>query len=186
MRTLTVRPHISRSTASRPSRRNARGGRIHCAHKPRRKRHPALNRELERVIETCPGYNLGKAYKNVTRLFEEEFRASELTLPQFAVLVNIGVTESATASEVAERLGSDLSTISRTMDIVVRRGLVEERRGQDRRVRVYRLTPEGQRTLNEALGQWKRAKRRVLAHVDSRSWHATLTSLHQLIRATRN
>jgi DNA-binding MarR family transcriptional regulator len=162
-----------------------RGGRVHCAHKPRRKRAATLNRELQRVIETCPGYNLGKAYKNVTRLFEEEFRTSELTLPQFAVLVNIGVTESATSSEVAERLGSDLSTISRTMDIVVRRGLVEESRGQDRRVRVYRLSSEGQRTLNDALEQWKRAKRRVLGKVDSRSWHATLTALHQLARVSR-
>ncbi|MFW5786521.1 MAG: MarR family winged helix-turn-helix transcriptional regulator [bacterium] len=138
------------------------------------------------MIETCPGYNLGKAYKNVTRLFEEEFRASELSLPQFAVLVNIGVTESASASEVAERLGSDLSTVSRTVSIVVRRGLVDERRGEDRRVRVYTLTPMGRRTLNNALEQWKRAKRRVLAHVDSRSWHVTLTALHQLIRASRD
>ncbi len=161
------------------------GARAHSGHKPRRRRRPQANPALQRVLDTCPGYNLGKAYKNVTRLFEEEFRESEITLPQFAVLVNTELTDSATASQVAERLGSDLSTVSRTMEIVVRRGLVSQERGQDRRVRVYRLTAEGRRVLNTAMEQWKRAKRRVVADLDSQDWHTTLNTLHDLAQAPR-
>jgi DNA-binding MarR family transcriptional regulator len=132
------------------------------------------------VLQTCPGYNLGKAYKKVTRLFEEEFRSSDLTLPQFAVLVNTGVTATATASEIAERLGSDLSTISRTMDLLVDRDLVQESRAQDRRVRVYRLTEKGRQALDETLPKWRAAKRRVLDHVDRSSWETTLSTLRRI------
>jgi DNA-binding MarR family transcriptional regulator len=174
----------TRRYSYQPNHRSAGyGARVHSAHKPRRRRRPEADPALQRVLDTCPGYNLGKAYKNVTRLFEEEFRESELTLPQFAVLVNTGLTDSATASQVAERLGSDLSTISRTMEIVVRRGLVSQERGHDRRVRVYRLTPQGRRVLDGALEQWKRAKRRILADLDSQEWHKTLNALHELAHA---
>lgn len=132
------------------------------------------------MVDTCPGYHLGKAYKKVTRIFEEEFRSSDLTLPQFAVLVNTGITETATGTEIAERLGSDLSTISRTMEIVVRRGLVEQQRAADRRVRVYRLTAQGREVLRDALKKWRRAKRRVLSEVDSETWSGTLETLQQI------
>jgi len=148
----------------------------------RAKRRPkqAYDSRLQQVLDTCPGYNLGKAYKKVTRVFEQEFRESELTLPQFAVLVNTGVTEIASASEIADRLGSDLSTISRTMELVVKRGLVEQRRGEDRRVRMYSLTPEGRRVLDDALVQWERAKRRVLREIRNENWDQTLTTLRHI------
>ena len=135
---------------------------------------------LQTVIKTCPGYNLGKAYKKVTRLFEEEFRSSDLTLPQFAVLVNTGLTESATASEIADRLGSDLSTISRTMELLVRRELVEQTRAEDRRVRVYRLSPSGREAVKGTLPKWRNAKQRVLKDVDAVAWKTTLQTLRQL------
>jgi DNA-binding MarR family transcriptional regulator len=146
-----------------------------------RRRHVrAYDEELQNVVDTCPGYSLGKAYKKVMRIFEDEFRSSNLTLPQFGVLVNTGISESATGSEIAERLGSDLSTISRTMENVVRRGLVEQTRAEDRRVRVYRLTPKGRAVLDEALVKWKRAKRKILEDVDSRSWQETMATLRQM------
>ncbi|MFP4067540.1 MAG: MarR family winged helix-turn-helix transcriptional regulator [Spirochaetaceae bacterium] len=146
----------------------------------RRSRQRPYDPELQRVVDTCPGYHLGKAYKKVTRIFEEEFRTADLTLPQFAVLVNIGITETATGSEVAERLGSDLSTISRTMETRTRRGLVGLARAQDRRVRVYSLTPEGRALLDEALVRWKRAKHRVLSEIDTTTWYETITTLQRL------
>ncbi|MFP4206787.1 MAG: MarR family winged helix-turn-helix transcriptional regulator [Spirochaetaceae bacterium] len=146
----------------------------------RRSRQRPYDPELQRVVDTCPGYHLGKAYKKVTRIFEEEFRTADLTLPQFAVLVNIGITETATGSEVAERLGSDLSTISRTMENLTRRGLVGLERAQDRRVRVYSLTPEGRALLDEALVRWKRAKHRVLSEIDTTTWYETITTLQRL------
>jgi len=136
--------------------------------------------ELEMITATCPGYNLGKAYKRVTREFEKEFRESNLTLAQFALLVNIGVDEPASGTEVAARLGSDLSTISRTIELLVKRGLVFQKRGEDRRVRVYCLTQDGRDALADAIPKWRRAKQRTLQTVDSRAWRETLRLLRDL------
>ena len=116
----------------------------------------------------------------MTREYEQEFRSSNLTLAQFALLVNIGRKEPATASEIATRLGSDLSTISRTIELVVERGLVSQERGQDRRVRVYRLTKEGREALSEAIPKWRRARQQALAGVDREAWQQTLRQLRRL------
>lgn len=132
------------------------------------------------MLDNCPGYNLGKAYKRVTRRFEEAFRTSDLTLPQFAVLVNTGVDEPASGTEIARRLGSDLSTTSRTMDVLERRGLVKESRGQDRRVRMYELTPAGRGALQEALSKWDQIRREVIHDLDPEAWQTTLSTLKQL------
>ncbi|MFW5789415.1 MAG: MarR family winged helix-turn-helix transcriptional regulator [Spirochaetota bacterium] len=136
--------------------------------------------ELERITATCPGYNLGRAYKKVTREFEKEFRESRLTLAQFALLVNIGRGEPATGSEVAARLGSDVSTISRTIELLIDRGLVRQERGVDRRVRVYSLTDAGREALEEAIPKWRRAKRRTLEGIDRAAWRTTLRQLRAL------
>ncbi len=116
----------------------------------------------------------------MTREFEKEFRESNLTLAQFALLVNIGRGEPATGSEVAARLGSDVSTVSRTIELLVDRGLVCQERGVDRRVRVYSLTDAGREALEEAIPKWRRARRRTLEGIDRGAWRTTLRQLRAL------
>lgn len=136
--------------------------------------------ELEFITATCPGYNLGKAYKRVTREFEQEFRDSNLSLAQFALLVNIGRSEPASGTQIANRLGSDISTLSRTIDLLVKRGLVLQKRGEDRRVRVYCLTDAGHDALADAIPKWRHAKRRTLAIIEPSKWRQTLRVLQRL------
>lgn len=146
----------------------------------RRRTGRAAAEELEFITATCPGYNLGKAYKRVTREFEHEFRDSNLSLAQFALLVNIGRDEPASGTEIANRLGSDISTLSRTIDLLVKRGLVMQKRGADRRVRVYCLTESGHGALAEAIPKWRRAKRRTLSGIEPSAWRQTLRRLRRL------
>lgn len=164
------KPSVRRRRGSLNRRRNAATSTIP----------PASDYELEMITRTCPGYNLGKAYKAVSRTFEQEFRSSNLTSAQFALLVNIGRHEPATGSEVAARLGSDLSTVSRTIALVVERGLVCEQRGSDRRVRMYRLTDEGRDALREAIPKWRRATEKALSEMSGAGWRRTLRQLRSL------
>ena len=175
----STHPRSGRSGSTDTARRRVR------AASPRNHLHrSASNRartnELELITATCPGYNLGKAYKRVTREFEKEFRESNLTLAQFALLVNIGRKEPASGSDVAARLGSDVSTISRTIELLVNRGLVLQKRGEDRRVRVYCLTDAGHEALADAIPKWRRAKHTALAGLDRRAWRTTLKQMQQL------
>lgn len=155
--------------------------RIH--QKKKRKRRPRLSTAAVRLADipaVCPAYNLAKALKATMRVFEEELRPAGVTSTQFGVLVNVAIAEPVTSNGLAERLGSDPSTVSRNMESLEQRNLVTAEPGADRRTRLYRLTEEGRETLDQAVPRWKAARKRVLRRVRGSSWTRTLSDLHRL------
>ncbi len=132
------------------------------------------------IPRVCPAYNLAKAYKAVIRNFEEEFRPVGVSPTQFGILVHVAISEPVTAALLAEQLGSDPSTVSRNMESVIGRDLVNSRAGEDRRERVYTLTGSGRRILEAAVPAWKSASRRAIGKVRRSSWESVLRDLRTL------
>jgi DNA-binding MarR family transcriptional regulator len=87
----------------------------------------------------------------------------ELTFAQWRVLVIVGEdSRGATVTEIAERLGADVSPASRLVTRLTRRGLVATRKDdQDRRVTRVTATEAG-RTLRETVLD---RRRRILTDV---------------------
>ncbi len=146
----------------------------------RRRRGKKTDNELWLLPQVCPASNLSMAYKAVRRVFEEEFRPSAVTSVQFAILVHLSLYEPISSAELAERLGSDPSTISRNMDALEERNWVNVEPGQDRRSRVYTLAVRGRKMLEATVPIWRRAHHRVLRHVGRGEWQRTMRSLRRL------
>jgi DNA-binding MarR family transcriptional regulator len=91
----------------------------------------------------------------------------ELTLPQWRALVIVGRSASgASVSDVAERLGSDLSPTSRLIGRLERRGLVATAKSdRDRRVTRVRLTDEGRALRGQVIERRRMLLAEVLAGV---------------------
>ncbi len=94
----------------------------------------------------------------------QRHRAGELTMPQFRALVFVTHNDNASLSELAEHLGLSMPAASRTVDLLVKRGLLNRRtRSNDRRSVSLSLTKRGQasvqtveRIIREALvGRFK-------------------------------
>lgn len=91
----------------------------------------------------------------------------EIEGPLYSTLSRLGLTDRYTVSELAERCGMELSTVSRRVRILEERGLVErETPDHDRRSSYLRLSPEGRvqfevlsttwrQMLGEAMGNWE-------------------------------
>jgi len=72
-------------------------------------------------------------------------RNGELTIPQFRALVFVAHNDSASLSELAEHLGLSMPAASRTVDLLVKRGLLNRQtRIDDRRSVSLSLTKRGQ------------------------------------------
>jgi DNA-binding MarR family transcriptional regulator len=153
---------------------------LHTKKNKRRLRRSTAATRLADIPNVCPAYNLAKALKATMRIFEEELRPAGVTSTQFGVLVNVAIAEPVTSNGLAERLGSDPSTVSRNMESLEQRNLVSAQPGADRRTRLYRLTDDGWRILNRAVPRWKAARRRVLRRVRGGSWRRTLADLQRL------
>ena len=139
-----------------------------------------LRRDLKQLPAFCPGFNLRRAEKTVSRWFDEAFRGASITYGQFAVLLNLVIESPLSSGDLARRLNSELSTISRNMDSIQRAGLVAPVAASDKRRRVYRLTDAGWEALGRNLPRWKLAQKRTMGRVGRVRWMVALGILRRL------
>lgn len=105
-------------------------------------------------------------FRRVLRKFEQvtSFQANlcclGVTVPQCHALLEIEYLGEATIGTLAEQLNLDKSTLSRTVDSLVKQGLVERLPDpQDRRYMIVRLSPQGKQTcdaINESNDEFYR------------------------------
>jgi DNA-binding MarR family transcriptional regulator len=114
--------------------------------------------KLREVARACACANLRGAARAVTQVFDEALAPSGLRATQFTLLVTSRLSGESTINELAERMAMDRTTLSRNLKPLVRSGLLEVRPGEDGRTRLVRLTPAGERSLEEAYPLWQQAQ----------------------------
>jgi DNA-binding MarR family transcriptional regulator len=102
----------------------------------------------------CLTFNLQRTTRRLMRGFEEAAKAAGLTAPQFTTLSLISGFGEITITHLAERLGTDRTTMTRNLDLLARKGWVTETESEDARLRILALTKAGQRKLDAALPIW--------------------------------
>jgi DNA-binding MarR family transcriptional regulator len=108
----------------------------------------APGRERREFLEQQPTYWLKRSYQLLRRIVDGELREYGLTLSQRDVMLALYEEGPLDQTALRDRLGLEQSSVSRLVDGLVRRGLVELQTGDmDRRVRLAVLTAEGRRLL---------------------------------------
>jgi MarR family transcriptional regulator for hemolysin len=109
--------------------------------------------ERQEFLEQQPTYWLKQSYQLLRRTVDAELRAYGLTLSQRDVLLALYEEGPMQQSALRDRVGLEQSSVSRLMDGLARRGLVELRPGDsDRRVRLAVLTEQGRDLLLDTPG----------------------------------
>jgi len=81
---------------------------------------------------------------DLQRLFRSNIDDGEITLPQI-LLVSSVPFDGIDMTSLAQQLGVDNSTLTRLVDILVRRNWIEKSKGRhDKRITILKLTPKGQ------------------------------------------
>lgn len=97
--------------------------------------------------------------RDVTARFERHFRGAPLRATQFTVLTLLAQAGPSKLSRIADFLGADRTTMTRTLDALTKLGFVSSQKADDPRVRLIDITPEGRRVLSQWLPQWRAAQR---------------------------
>ena len=84
--------------------------------------------------------------------------------------------------DVAALLAMDRTTLSRNLDLLVRKGLVREERAPRGNGRVCHLTPEGDALLDAIIPVWRQAQAELRELVKDHDTDAYLTTLERLTR----
>ena len=118
--------------------------------------------KCEEMIAVCACFNLRKATRVVTQLFDQALSPSGLRSTQLPILLTLALTPSASMSSLAEQMMMDRTTLTRNLMPLERRALIQIVPGGDRRIREVRLTEAGRKAAAAATPLWEEAQARVI------------------------
>lgn len=96
--------------------------------------------------------------RELTRLYEEKLRPHDLRATQFSILAALSQTGPVRITDLADLLGLERTTLTRSAGIMERNGWVGEAPSDDARERLLRLTEDGRRKLEVAFPAWEEAQ----------------------------
>ncbi len=138
---------------------------------------------LERVALECPGFQARATARALTRFYNTCFKPLGLTAEQFSLLVGIGSAHGASVVDLAASAGVDATTLSRGVQLLQRRGLVEAEGGRGRAGKRLSLTLSGLALMTEALPVWRRAKASLSQRLGDATLRATRQAMMELADA---
>jgi len=137
--------------------------------------------QLGNVANTCTCFNLRKATRVVTQIFDEQLKPSGLLITQFTILTAIAQVDSGTINDLADRLVMDRTTLTRNLKPLAREGLAIVQPGEDRRIRIVSLTAKGCNALATALPLWEQAQASVINRLGKQQWSSLLMALSDTV-----
>lgn len=127
----------------------------------------------------CTNAAMRRAVRQLSQLYDEALDPTGLRVTQFTLLSQIRRDGAPALSALADEMVMDLSALGRSVQPLVREGLVElVPDADDRRVKRARLTEHGLAVQAEAAQRWKAAQTEVdaiLGPDNSRALRDTLT-----------
>jgi DNA-binding MarR family transcriptional regulator len=127
--------------------------------------------------------NLRRASRALTQLYEDALRPQGLRATQFTVLQALSLAGGVTQGVLGQILAMDSTTLTRTLDIMERRGWIAKRRGKDRREWQIRLSKGGEAQLQRALPAWRNVQNRVHTQLGNEAWETLFNVTNKVTRA---
>ncbi|MFC3228205.1 MarR family winged helix-turn-helix transcriptional regulator [Marinibaculum pumilum] len=119
---------------------------------------PTLTDDARKVIAGDAGWQMRVAARRLAVHLDDAISAHGLSSAQFTLMCLIASAPDDTIGGLAARAGLDQSTLSRTVEGLVRAGLAEVVTAEkDRRRRAVWLTEAGARRLAAAMPDWRAA-----------------------------
>ncbi|HEX3036992.1 MAG TPA: MarR family winged helix-turn-helix transcriptional regulator [Thermodesulfobacteriota bacterium] len=138
------------------------------------------NLELAKCTE-CACFNLRKATRVITQLYDKALRPTGLRATQFSLLVAVKMFGQVTVTRLAKMGVMDRTTLTRNLKPLEKQGLINIESGEDKRERVVTITPKGIETLAKALPLWEKAQTRVIKGLGQERWSSVLNNLSEMV-----
>ena len=138
----------------------------------------------ERAKRRCVCATLRKATRSVTQFYDNTLRPSGLRSTQFHILAELRGAGEATVTQLSRLLVMDQTTLTRSLVLLERDGLLTTVPKPDGRLKSVRLTAKGNRALAAAFPLWSAAQEKMLATIGLAAWEAIGGRLEKLAHKT--
>jgi DNA-binding MarR family transcriptional regulator len=121
-------------------------------------------------LSPCVCNTLRMVTRAVTQLYDDVLRPSGLRVTQFSILATLARLNEANLRQLGNSLAIDQTTLTRSLNLLERDGLIERVPHPDARIKSMRLATKGQRALALARPLWVQAQDQVLHQLGNRAW----------------
>jgi DNA-binding MarR family transcriptional regulator len=128
----------------------------------------------------CMCASFRRSSRALTQLYEKEIRPLGLRATQLTILQVLSRAGEIPQGRLGEILAMDSTSLTRTLAIMIRRGWIAERRGEDKRERWLRLNSAGEAQLRRVEPVWEKVQSRLHRQLGPRAWNSFLQLTQQL------
>ncbi len=118
----------------------------------------------------CASFNFRRTARAVTRLYDMALQESGIRSTQFAILVGIAKNQPVSMGALAEVLIIDGTTLTRSLRLLQKEGLVAISNRAAMRQRFLTITAKGKRRLARSLAAWRKAHEHFVAAIGPEYW----------------
>jgi DNA-binding MarR family transcriptional regulator len=133
----------------------------------------------------CTGFNLRKATRAVSQLYDEMLRPAGIRGTQYSLLVAVRMSGPVTVTQLAENAVMDRTTLTRNLEVLEKQGLINAVSGEDRRTRIVTITEDGRAVLLKAYPLWEQAQSRIREAMSEDRLQTLMKSLSELVEASQ-
>jgi DNA-binding MarR family transcriptional regulator len=144
---------------------------------------PKTRREL---LAECACFDLRKATRTVSRMYDEFLRDRGLNITQFSLLRLILTEKELSISTLSRYMAMDRTSITRALAPLERDGLIDTRPGADKRIRIVSVASKGCKLIKNAEPEWYKAQEVLMEIVGEDRWGAMRTLLRDTTRMVRH
>jgi DNA-binding MarR family transcriptional regulator len=131
----------------------------------------------------CMCGTLRRTSRALTQLYENAIRPLGLRATQLTILQVLSRAGEVSQGQLGEMLAMDSTSLTRTLEIMVRHGWIAERRGADRRERCLRLAKGGETKLTRVLPVWEKVQSSLRSQLGDQAWNNLLQLTNQATNA---
>lgn len=128
----------------------------------------------------CACFNLRKASRLITQLFDRAIMPYGLRGTQFSILAVLSAAGPETISRLSENLVMDRTTLTRNLRPMEKAGMIKLVRGGDPRTKRVFLTPKGKKAFAGAYPHWEKTQNRIIGKLGHGRFNALIRELSDI------
>jgi len=128
----------------------------------------------------CASFNFRRTARAVTKLYDEALQPAGIRSTQFAILVGVRKEQPVAIGKLGEILVIDRTTLTRSLQLLQREGLLTVSKRGEKRQRFVSVTPKGDEVLAQAVPVWREMQTRFVKTIGDSYWRDLRGELERL------
>jgi DNA-binding MarR family transcriptional regulator len=116
---------------------------------------------VREIINNCLAMRVRIVARSVSAIYEQAMASHDVTIAQVNMLTALGELGSCAPGKIGEVLQLERSTVSRNLDLLIQKGLVEAVSSDAKGIREVALTAAGYGKIEAVLPDWRAAQKQA-------------------------